>query len=91
MSVFDRENPVNEKVLISFGFQEKQADKGIAYVKNIHLYASLVFNPQTSDMFFAYVENKTREIKVVKAGHIDDMIDLECIIDKFHKISWHKN
>jgi hypothetical protein len=42
-------------------------------------------------MFFAYVENKTREIKVVKAAHIDDMIDLECIIEKYVKISWGKN
>ena len=91
MSIFDRGNPVNEKVLLAFGFEEEHADKGIVYIKNIHLYASLIFNPQTSDMFFAYIENKTREIKVVKAGHIDDMIDLECIIEKYMKISWGKN
>lgn len=91
MSIFDRENPVDEKVLLTFGFEEKHADKGIVYIKNIHLYASLMFNPQTSDMFFVYIENKTREIKVVKAGYIADTIDLECIIEKYEKISWGKN
>ena len=50
-----------------------------------------MFNPQTSDMFFVYIENKTREIKVVKAGHIDDTMDLECIIEKYTRISWSKN
>lgn len=91
MSIFDIENPVDEKVLLTFGFEEKHADKGIVYIKNIHLYASLMFNPQTSDMFFVYIENKTREIKVVKAGHIADTIDLECIVEKYVKISWSKN
>lgn len=91
MSVFDKENPVNEKVLFTFGFEERHHDGKIVYEKIIHLYAGLIFNPKTSDMFFVYIENKTRKTKVVKAGHIADTIDLECIIEKYEKISWGKN
>ena len=91
MSIFDVDQPIDNEVLFSFGFKEKHSDGKLLYIKDIHLCASLMFNPQTSDMFLVYVEKRTNEIKVVKAGHIDDKIDLECIIEKFTKIFWHKN
>lgn len=92
MSVFDAESPIDEKILSEFGFENKYSEEGIlVYMKTFHIYAALIINSKTFDVFFTYMESSSREIKVLKVGHIEDKIDLEYIINKFHKISWHKN
>lgn len=91
MSVYDVESPIDEKILSEFGFEEYYDDGRLIYIKRFHLYATLMINPETFDVFFVYMENNTRKTKVLKAGHIDDRIDLECIVNKYYKISWHKN
>ena len=50
-----------------------------------------MINLETFDVFFTYMESGSHQIKVLNVGHINDRIDLECIVNKFHKISWHKN
>ena len=91
MSIFDVESPIDEKILSEFGFEEQYNDGRLIYIKPFHLYASLMITLETFDVFFTYMESGSHEIKVLKAGHINDRIDLECIVNKFHKISWHKN
>lgn len=91
MSVFDVESPIDEKILSEFGFEKQYNDGRLIYIKQFHLYALLIINPGTFDVSFTYMENGSHEIKVLKVGHINDRIDLECIINKFYKISWGKN
>lgn len=92
MSVFDVESPIDEKILSEFGFENKYSEEGIlVYTKMFHIYAALIINSKTFDAFFTYMESSSHEIKVLKVSHIEDRIDLECIVNKFDKISWHKN
>lgn len=92
MSVFDVESPIDEKILSEFGFENKYSEEGIlVYMKTFHIYAALIINSKTFDAFFTYMESSSHEIKVLKVGHIEDRIDLECIVNKFDKISWNMN
>ena len=91
MSVFDVESSIDEKILSEFGFEEQYNEGRLIYIKQFHLYASLMINLETFDVFFTYMESGSHQIKVLNVGHINDRIDLECIVNKFHKISWHKN
>lgn len=92
MSVFDAESLIDEKILSEFGFENRYSEEGtLVYMKPFHIYAALMINSKTFDVFFTYMESTSHETKVLKVGHVNDRIDLECIIDKFYKISWHKN
>lgn len=92
MSIFDVESPIDEKILSEFGFENKYSEDGmLLYMKTFHIYAVLIINSKTFDVFFTYMDSNSHEIRVLKVGHVNDRIDLECIVNKFDKISLHKN